>query len=136
MATILLELAFPMASGQGISDSFAAGRTGLALDALAHYRSTGIEKWLDTAVELAGRIGQEAHDTRRTGFLHGRTGPALLNLHLHRVTGDDSFLSRATGELRRDLKGLDTLKRIRPGLDGTGGIATVARAAVACALRN
>ncbi|MBV2354686.1 class III lanthionine synthetase LanKC [Streptomyces sp. J2-1] len=130
LATEVLERALLQADDRGVTDSFASGRSGLALAVLAHHRATGVARWLDAAVDLAEKVGHGSREVRQIGLLHGRTGPALLHVHLHRATGDSAFLTRATEELTRDLQALDTARRTAAGLDGTGGIAAVARAAV------
>ncbi|QJT03879.1 protein kinase/lanthionine synthetase C family protein [Streptomyces asoensis] len=130
LATDVLERALARADEQGVTDSFATGRSGLALAALFHHQVTRDAKWLDAAVDLAARMEQGPHHARRVGLLHGRTGPALLHMHLHRATGDPASLAWAAAELSRDLQILNRARRIGPGLDGTGGMAVVARAAV------
>ncbi|MDF3140724.1 MULTISPECIES: hypothetical protein [unclassified Streptomyces] len=59
----------------GGTDSFATGRSGLALAALFHHQVTDDARWLDVAVDLAARMEQGPGHARRVGLLHGRTGP-------------------------------------------------------------
>ncbi|MEV5545433.1 class III lanthionine synthetase LanKC [Streptomyces sp. NPDC052309] len=135
LATSVLERALTQADDERVTDSFAYGRSGLALAVLAHHGVTGEARWLDAAVDLAARIAQGSRDARRIGLMHGRTGPALLHVHLHRVTGDPEYLTQAAEELQHDLGLLDRAElvgpgRIGPALGGTGGMAIVARAAI------
>lgn len=130
LATEVLQRALAQADEQGVTDSFASGRSGLALAALFHHQVTKDARWLDAAVDLAVHIEQGPHHARRPGLLHGRTGPALLHVHVYRATGDPASLARAVAELDRDLSRPDRARRAGPGLDGTGGMAIVARAAI------
>ncbi|MFF3335156.1 class III lanthionine synthetase LanKC [Streptomyces sp. NPDC002888] len=130
LASEVLERALAQADEQGVPDSFASGRSGVALAVLFHHRATGDARWLDAALDIAARIEQGPHSARRVGLLHGRTGPALLHIHLHRATGDPESLARAVDELGRDLELLERARRVGPGLDGGGGMAVVARAAI------
>ncbi|MGK5629170.1 class III lanthionine synthetase LanKC [Streptomyces sp. URMC 123] len=129
MADRVLDVAIRLADEEGVTDSFASGRAGLGLALADRYQETGEERWLVHAVEQAKRMSPPENDGP-VGLLHGRTGPALLHLYLHRVTGEDAFAERAAAELSRDLVTVEKAPRIGPGLAGTGGISIVTRAVI------
>ncbi|MGW1794109.1 class III lanthionine synthetase LanKC [Streptomyces tubercidicus] len=129
VADRVLEQALTLADEDGVADSFASGRAGLGLALADRYRKTGEARWLTHAVEQAKRMSLP-ENPGPLGLLHGRTGPALLHLYLHHVTGEDAYVEQATAELSRDLDALEKAGRIGPGLAGTGGMSIVTRAAI------
>ncbi|MDT0471066.1 class III lanthionine synthetase LanKC [Streptomyces sp. DSM 41014] len=112
------------------SHSFSTGTSGVGLSALAHYRATGEERWLDVCADLATSLEKTAVTAHRPGLLNGRTGPALFLLHLHRITNDPAYMIQASEELERDLTLIGTGERLGPGLDGAGGMSMVLDAAM------
>ncbi|MEU9919578.1 class III lanthionine synthetase LanKC [Streptomyces sp. NPDC051001] len=94
----------PLPQGWGLF----GGRAGVALSLLHFGRVAREPKW-----ETAGlRLGDELRRAilngaeflaPRPGLLQGATGPALVFLHLHKLTGDESYLRAARVALGRDL---------------------------------
>jgi len=98
------------------------GLAGIGLN-LAHFATvTGDSSLRRHALTIAARLAdrlarEEAADDapntyRSAGLMHGWSGPALLFVRLHEMTGDAGLLDRAKSALDRDLL------RCIPGRDG------------------
>lgn len=122
------------------------GQTGIALTACHFAARTGNAALLDEAVRTAERLdgllqgatGDGVRMPDEAGLLHGFSGAALLQLRLHRLTGDPQWLRAALAALRWDLSRCVTMPdgtvmakqghRHLPYLDeGSAGMALVAR---------
>ncbi|MFE9661040.1 class III lanthionine synthetase LanKC [Streptomyces sp. NPDC005955] len=102
----------------GRSADLHGGHAGLALalDDLSRATDGAEAAALRTAAErcteLAAHTVRNASPTRRTGLLHGASGPALLFVRRYETTGDAAYLDLAATALRQDLD------RCRTGTDG------------------
>ncbi|MFD7093645.1 class III lanthionine synthetase LanKC [Streptomyces xanthophaeus] len=74
---------------------------GLALDSLG--TATGESGLHTAALRCADLMARVTPGLKRTGLLHGHSGPALLYLRLYGRTGDPELLTRAGLALHRDL---------------------------------
>ncbi|OKK17282.1 serine/threonine protein kinase [Streptomyces sp. CB00455] len=74
---------------------------GLALDSLG--TATGEGELHAAALRCAELASASTPGLKRTGLLHGHSGPALLYLRLYERTGDQELLTRAGRALHRDL---------------------------------
>ena len=134
------------AVGDPLRAGLLGGQAGVALNLCHFAQRTGDATLLDEAVSTAERLDTllraGAQDGLRlpstAGFLDGLSGSAVLQLRLHRITGEQRYLTAARGALQWDLGHCVTLPdgtvwakyghRHLPYLDtGSAGIALVAR---------
>lgn len=98
----------------GLDHSLASGLSGIALNLAELAARTGEQSLRDAAWRAAERVidrladdpGPDISGGRHpyAGLLRGRTGPALMLLRLHELTGDDDLLEHAATALRQDLR--------------------------------
>ncbi|MFJ6164412.1 class III lanthionine synthetase LanKC [Micromonospora orduensis] len=98
----------------GLDHSLASGLSGIALNLAELAARTGEQSLRDAAWRAAERVierladdpGPDISGGRHpyAGLLRGRTGPALMLLRLHELTGDDDLLGHAATALRQDLR--------------------------------
>ncbi|WP_307854686.1 class III lanthionine synthetase LanKC [Micromonospora sp. C31] len=88
-------------SGIALNLAELAGRTGETALREAAWRT--VERVID---QLADDPGPDISGGRNpyAGLLRGRTGPALLLVRLHELTGEESLLDHAATALRQDLR--------------------------------
>ncbi|MGX2998789.1 class III lanthionine synthetase LanKC [Streptomyces sp. JNUCC 64] len=102
----------------GLPADLHSGHAGLALvlDDLARAtdgaEAAALSTAADRCADLVARAVRQASPTRRTGLLHGSSGPALLFVRRYETTGDPAHLDLAADALRLDLD------RCRTGTDG------------------
>ncbi|MFI7650090.1 class III lanthionine synthetase LanKC [Micromonospora sp. NPDC049460] len=98
----------------GLDHSLASGLSGIALNLAELAGRTGETALRDAAWRAAERVvdrladdpGPDVSGGRHpyAGLLRGRTGPALLLVRLHELTGDPALLEHAATALRQDLR--------------------------------
>ncbi|QGN48870.1 protein kinase [Micromonospora sp. WMMC415] len=98
----------------GLDHSLASGLSGIALNLAELAGRTGEPALRDAAWQAAERVvdrladdpGPDVSGGRHpyAGLLRGRTGPALLMVRLHELTGDPALLDHAATALRQDLR--------------------------------
>ncbi|MGN9778864.1 class III lanthionine synthetase LanKC [Micromonospora sp. H33] len=98
----------------GLDHSLASGLSGIALNLAELAGRTGETALRDAARRAAERVvdlladdpGPDVSGGRHpyAGLLRGRTGPALLLVRLHELTGDPALLDHAATALRQDLR--------------------------------
>jgi hypothetical protein len=122
------------------------GQAGVALSFCHFAERTGDPTLLDEAVRTAERLdtllreGEQAglRLPSTAGLLNGFTGSALLQLRLHRITGEQRYLTAARAALERDLGHCVTMpdgtvwakyghRHLAYLEEGSGGMALVAR---------
>jgi len=162
VATVLDELGCPeqalevlaraRAVGDPIRPGLFGGQAGVALNLCRFAVRTGDSTLLDEAARIADRLesllSDEAADGLRmpsdAGLMYGFSGPALLALRLHRITGEERYLKAARGALDWEIERCVTMPdgtiqarqghRHLPYVDeGVAGIALVAREYLALA---
>jgi hypothetical protein len=132
--------------GDPVRPGLFGGQAGVALNLCHFAQRTGDAALLDEAVQAAERLDtllrEGVQDGLRlpstAGFLDGFSGSALLQIRLHRLTGEQRYLTAARAALEWDLGHCVTMPdgtvqakyghRHLPYLEGgSGGIALVAR---------
>ncbi|SCF16258.1 class III lanthionine synthetase LanKC [Micromonospora chokoriensis] len=98
----------------GLDHSLHSGLSGIALNLAELAARTGETALRDASWHAAERVidhladdpGPDISGGRHpyAGLLRGRTGPALMALRLHELTGDDTLLRHAATALRQDLR--------------------------------
>jgi serine/threonine protein kinase len=98
----------------GLDHSLASGLSGIALNLAELAGRTGDASLRDAAWRAAERVVDQLADDPGpdisggrhpyAGLLRGRTGPALMLLRLHELSGDDTLLEHAATALRQDLR--------------------------------
>ncbi|MBW4721713.1 class III lanthionine synthetase LanKC [Saccharothrix obliqua] len=131
----------------GIGDhGLSAGLSGIALN-LLHFARSRDDGALAEQALTAGRRLTDAlatapppGDKARAGLLHGWSGPALLFVRLHGLTGDPVWLEHAERALERDLAecmtALDGSTQVRDGNFRTLPYVGVGSAGIALALHE
>ncbi|WP_433393780.1 class III lanthionine synthetase LanKC [Micromonospora sp. KLBMP9576] len=98
----------------GLDHSLSGGLSGIALNLAELAGRTGETTLRDAAWRIAERVVDQLGDdpgpdvsggrNPYAGLLRGRTGPALLLVRLHELTGDPALLEHAATALRQDLR--------------------------------
>ncbi|WP_327028284.1 class III lanthionine synthetase LanKC [Micromonospora sp. NBC_01740] len=98
----------------GLDHSLSGGLAGIALNLAELAGRTGETALRDAAWRVAERVVDQLADdpgpdisggrNPYAGLLRGRTGPALLLVRLHELTGDEALLDHAATALRQDLR--------------------------------
>ncbi|MEV4465520.1 class III lanthionine synthetase LanKC [Micromonospora echinofusca] len=98
----------------GLDHSLANGLSGIALNLAELAGRTGETALRDAAWRAVERVVDQLADdpgpdisggrNPYAGLLRGRTGPALLLVRLHELTGEQSLLDHAATALRQDLR--------------------------------
>ncbi|MGC5333368.1 class III lanthionine synthetase LanKC [Micromonospora sp. DT62] len=98
----------------GLDHSLSGGLAGIALNLAELAGRTGETALRDAAWRAAERVVDQLADdpgpdisggrNPYAGLLRGRTGPALLLVRLHELTGEQSLLDHAATALRQDLR--------------------------------
>ncbi|MGN9768506.1 class III lanthionine synthetase LanKC [Micromonospora sp. SD12] len=98
----------------GLDHSLSGGLSGIALNLAELAGRTGETALRDAAWRVAERVVDQLADdpgpdisggrNPYAGLLRGRTGPALLLVRLHELTGEQSLLDHAATALRQDLR--------------------------------
>ncbi|MEU7997696.1 class III lanthionine synthetase LanKC [Micromonospora sp. NPDC049060] len=98
----------------GLDHSLSGGLAGIALNLAELAGRTGETTLRDAAWRVAERVVDQLADdpgpdisggrNPYAGLLRGRTGPALLLVRLHELTGDEALLDHAATALRQDLR--------------------------------
>ncbi|MDT0530770.1 class III lanthionine synthetase LanKC [Micromonospora sp. DSM 115977] len=98
----------------GLDHSLSGGLAGIALNLAELAGRTGETALRDAAWRAAERVVDQLADdpgpdisggrNPYAGLLRGRTGPALLLVRLHELTGDEALLDHAATALRQDLR--------------------------------
>ncbi|MFG3706494.1 class III lanthionine synthetase LanKC [Micromonospora sp. NPDC047670] len=98
----------------GLDHSLAGGLSGIALNLAELAGRTGETALRDAAWRVAERVvdqlgddpGPDVSGGRHpyAGLLRGRSGPALLLVRLHELTGEQALLEHAATALRQDLR--------------------------------
>ncbi|MEW2379190.1 class III lanthionine synthetase LanKC [Micromonospora sp. NPDC047812] len=98
----------------GLDHSLSGGLSGIALNLAELAGRTGETALRDAAWRAAERVVDQLADdpgpdisggrNPYAGLLRGRTGPALLLVRLHELTGEQALLEHAATALRQDLR--------------------------------
>ncbi|MET9913379.1 class III lanthionine synthetase LanKC [Streptomyces sp. NPDC006476] len=139
-------LASARTAGDPVRPGLFGGQAGVALNLCHFAERTGDGSLLDEAARTAERLDSllrgEEHDGLRlpstAGLLDGFSGSALLQLRLHRITGEQRYLTAARAALEWDLGHCVTMpdgtvqakyghRHLAYLEGGSGGMALVAR---------